>query len=82
MAVTQRVTDGDLKIIFWYAAHVDSTLKQEKDTQQGGEDFETIWVPAEKVIEKLSFYDDQQIATKVVSAIQLLPGKRPRGESS
>ena len=82
IAVTQRVTDGNLKIIFGYAAQVDSTLKQKKETQQEGEDFETVWVPAGKVKEFLSFYDDQQIAAKVVSAIQLLPSKRPMNESS
>ena len=76
IAVTQRMTNGILKIIFWYAAQVDSTLKQEKSTQQEGEDFDTVWLPIEKVTKTLSFDDDRQIAAKVVSAIPDLRSKR------
>ncbi len=72
IAVTQRVTNGNLKIIFWYAAQVDSTLQQKKGTQQEGEGFDTVWIPTERVMETLSFDDDRQIAAMVVSAIQAL----------
>ena len=80
IAVSQRVMDENLKIIFWYAAQVDSTLQQKKGTQQEGEDFETVWIPTEKVTETLSFDDDRQIAAKVVSAIQVLRSKGPMGK--
>ena len=74
--MTQRVTDGSLKIFLWYAALVDSTLKQQKGTQQDGEDFGTVWIPAEKVTETLSFADDRQIAAKSVSATQASRSKK------
>ena len=64
------MTDGKLKVIFWFAAQVDSTLWQREGTQQEGEDFETDWVPMGKVTEVLTFDDDRQVAAKVLAAIQ------------
>ena len=42
---------------------------QGEGTQQEGEDFETVWVPIEKVTEVLTFDDDRQVAAKVLAAI-------------
>ena len=70
IAVTQRMTDGKLKIIFWFAAQVDSTLWQREGTQQEGEDSETVWVSIGKVAEVLTVDDDRQVAAEVLAAIQ------------
>ena len=66
--VTQRVTDGTLKIVFWYAAQVDSTVRRQEGTQQPGEDFDAVWVPAHAVAETLSFDHDRRVAVRVVAA--------------
>jgi len=68
IAVTQRVTDGRLKIIFWFAAQGDSTAVPEVGTQQPGEDSEPVWASWDSAIASLSFNDDRQVAREVVSA--------------
>lgn len=66
IAVTQRTTaDQVLKIIFWYAAEVDSTTTKVENTQDENEDFETVWISFDE-IERLSFKHDQEIAAKVI----------------
>ena len=45
IAVTQRVTNETLKIIFWFAATGDSAVTWEECTQSEDEEFDTIWTP-------------------------------------
>lgn len=70
IAVSQRMATGALKIIFWYVAMADSTIKPEEGTQQENEDFETVWVKFADVESILSFEDDRRIASKVIEAVQ------------
>ncbi|KEQ63087.1 uncharacterized protein M437DRAFT_47489 [Aureobasidium melanogenum CBS 110374] len=69
IAVTQRVKDGILKIIFWYAASVDSRQVPEKDTQQEGEDFEPIWLDCTQALVALTFDDDREVARLAIDAV-------------
>ena len=82
IAVSQRVIDRNLMIMFWYAAQVDSTLQQKRDTQQEGEVFKSVWIPLVKVAETPSFDNDRQIAAEVVCAIQALQSEGPMGKST
>lgn len=68
IAVTQRVKDGVLKIIFWYAASVDSREVPEQGTQQEGEDFEPIWVDCTQPLAALTFDDDREVARLAIDA--------------
>ncbi|KAF7908796.1 uncharacterized protein EAE98_008475 [Botrytis deweyae] len=65
-AVTQRTTDGKLKIIFWYLAQADSTAPKIHDTQMEDEDFDTVWVEEAKVLEKLTYDEDRAITSKAM----------------
>ncbi|OAA49133.1 AvaB protein [Beauveria brongniartii RCEF 3172] len=68
MAVAQRVTDGVLKIIFWFVAAADSAAAPEEGMQQEGEDFEALWVGWDKVRSTLTFEDDWRIAEAGITA--------------
>lgn len=68
IAVTLRVTDGVMKIIFWYAARVDSEALPEQDTQQEGEDFESIWMDCKQALAALTFADDREVAQLAIHA--------------
>jgi 8-oxo-dGTP pyrophosphatase MutT (NUDIX family) len=70
IAVTQRVTKDDtLKIIFWFAASGDSTGEWQEGTQEEGEEFDTVWVPAGDVLQTLSFEDDRKITEMVLNML-------------
>lgn len=66
LAVTQRITQGKLKIILWYAAQADSTAKQVDGTQMEDEDLTSVWVDVPEVASTLTFEDDRAIASKVI----------------
>jgi len=68
IAITSRVTDGVMKIIFWYAASVDSQSLPEQDTQQEGEDFESVWMDCEQALAVLTFADDREVAQLAIHA--------------
>jgi 8-oxo-dGTP pyrophosphatase MutT (NUDIX family) len=68
IAVTQRVTNGVLKIIFWYAASVDSQALPEQGTQQEGEDFESLWMDCKQALAALTFADDREVAQLAIHA--------------
>jgi 8-oxo-dGTP pyrophosphatase MutT (NUDIX family) len=68
IAITQRVTDGVLKIIFWYAATVDSQALPDRGTQQEGEDFDSVWVDWSQASTALTFADDGEIAQLAIRA--------------
>ncbi|KAM0335561.1 hypothetical protein ACHAQA_000609 [Verticillium albo-atrum] len=68
IAVSQRVVNGILKIIFWYIAIADSTSAQEEATQQEDEDFDVVWCDFQNINATLSFDDDQRIAWKAIAA--------------
>ncbi|RGP81098.1 nudix domain-containing [Fusarium longipes] len=70
IAVSQRVTKGVLKVIFWYVAMADSTIAPEEGTQQDGEDFDTAWVKFDDVESTISWEDDRQIVSKAIAAVQ------------
>jgi len=65
-AVTQRTTDGKLKIIFWYLAESDSTAPKSQGTQMEDEDFDTLWVDEAKVVETLTFEEDKVVAAQAI----------------
>ncbi|KAF2233593.1 hypothetical protein EV356DRAFT_567850 [Viridothelium virens] len=69
IAVAQRVSEGKLKIIFWYVAQGDSNRARVEGTQQENEEFDTIWVAVDKVASTLSFEDDRRIATRALNLI-------------
>lgn len=66
--MTQRVKDGVLKIIFWYAARVDSQEVPKQGTQQEGEDFESIWLDCTQGLAALTFNDDREVAQLAIDA--------------
>jgi 8-oxo-dGTP pyrophosphatase MutT (NUDIX family) len=69
VAVTQRTTQGVLKIIFWYAARGDScAIRQMNTTEQDNEDFDAVWCPMDEVVQLLTFHDDKTIAARVINA--------------
>ena len=68
IAVTQRVTQDVLKIIFWYVAMADSTTPREEGTQQEGEEFDTVWVGFDRVGSTLSFDDDRLVSQAAIAA--------------
>lgn len=73
IAVTQRVvTNGVLKIIFWFAATADSTIAFEERSMQEHEHFESVWVSAGEARSILSWGDDRRVTTKVLEAVRLV----------
>jgi 8-oxo-dGTP pyrophosphatase MutT (NUDIX family) len=70
IAVSQRVTNGQLKIIFWYVASGDSDAALLDRPHQENEDFDTVWVAFEKIQETVSFEDDLSIARAAIKAVQ------------
>lgn len=69
VAVTQRTTQGVLKIIFWYAARGDScAIRQMNTTEQDDEDFDAVWCPMDEVVQLLTFHDDKTITARVIEA--------------
>ncbi|KAG1817400.1 hypothetical protein EV424DRAFT_1624033 [Suillus variegatus] len=69
VAVTQRTTQGVLKIIFWYAARGDScAIRQMYTTEQDDEDFDAVWCPMDEVVQLLTFHDDKTITARVIEA--------------
>jgi 8-oxo-dGTP pyrophosphatase MutT (NUDIX family) len=68
IAITQRVTNGVLKIIFWYAASVDSQALPEQGTQQEGEDFDSLWMDCGQALAALTFADDREVAQLAIRA--------------
>ncbi|KAM0346427.1 hypothetical protein ACHAPU_005491 [Fusarium lateritium] len=75
-ALSQRTTNGVLKIIFWYMAVADSTIASEEGTQQEGEDFETIWAGFDDARSLLSYQDDSRIVQKAIDIVRS-SGKPP-----
>ncbi|KAI0406628.1 NUDIX hydrolase domain-like protein [Xylaria palmicola] len=73
IAVAQRVTDGTLKIIFWYVASGDSTAAPGDRPQQENEDFDTLWVRFDETDSTLSFDDDRRIARAGIDAVSRTP---------
>ncbi|CAD0110702.1 unnamed protein product [Aureobasidium uvarum] len=69
IAVTQRVSDHGLKLIFWYAGSVNSQKLPERGTQQEGEDFESKWMDCRQAIAALTFADDKEVAQLVIHAV-------------
>ncbi|GAD97162.1 hypothetical protein NECHADRAFT_92100 [Paecilomyces variotii No. 5] len=69
VAVSQRVVNNKLKIIFWFAAQGDATSTPDTGTQQEGEDFESIWVDRDQAVPTLTFDDDRSILQGVISTI-------------
>lgn len=69
IAITQRITDGVLKIIFWYVASVDSQALPVQGTQQEGEDFESVWMDCGQALAALTFADDREITQMAIHAV-------------
>ena len=70
IAVQQRMSEGIRKIIFWYAAQVDSSSQPMSGMQEEGEDFEVRWADAKDAACQLSFADDRRIVEKALEALQ------------
>lgn len=69
IAVQQRLSDGILKIIFWYVAQADSSDQPTAQTQEEGEDFEVRWVCRKDAPSTMSFEEDRKIVEKALSAV-------------
>ncbi|KAJ4141593.1 hypothetical protein NW768_000808 [Fusarium equiseti] len=69
IAVSQRMTKGGLKIIFWYIGIADSTVPPVEGTQQQDESFSTVWVRFDEVESVVSWEDDRRIAMKAIVAV-------------
>ena len=69
VAVTQRMTQGVLKIIFWYAARGDScAIREMNTTEQDNEKYDAVWCPMDEVTQLLTFHDDKTITARVIEA--------------
>ena len=73
IAVQQRMHGGIRKIIFWYAAQVDSCDEQTMGTQEQGEDFDVRWVSTEHAASHMSFLEDRKVVEKALEAVQSIP---------
>lgn len=69
IAVTQRVAQGILKIIFWYVGSGDSTDVREEGPQQDNEEFDTVWVDFGSVASTLTFEDDRRVVQAAIEAV-------------
>ncbi|KAF9875700.1 hypothetical protein CkaCkLH20_06632 [Colletotrichum karsti] len=69
IAVSQRVTDGVLKIIFWYIATADSMTPPVEGTQQENEDFDTVWIDFGGINNTITFDDDKSIAHQAIAMV-------------
>lgn len=69
IAVSQRLAQGVLKIIFWYVAAADSTSVRQEGTQQENEEFDTVWIDFNDVTSILSFDNDRRIAQAGIAAV-------------
>ncbi|RGP64308.1 nudix domain-containing [Fusarium sporotrichioides] len=70
IAVSQRMHNGILKIIFWYITSADSTITPVQGTQQPDEQFDTIWEDLSNIDSTISFLDDQRIVRAAIDAVQ------------
>lgn len=70
IAVTQRMSQGILKIIFWYVGSADSTTIREEGTQQEEEAFDTVWVDFDGVTSTLSFEEDRRVVRAAIAAVR------------
>ncbi|KAH0007834.1 hypothetical protein KCU78_g11561, partial [Aureobasidium melanogenum] len=68
IAVTQRIKDGVLKVILWYAASVNSQEVPKQGTQQEGEDFEAVWMERTQALAALTFADGREVAQLAIDA--------------
>lgn len=68
--MTQREIDGVIKIIFWFVASGNSAAVRQEGTQQEGEECESMWVPAAKVVKVQFWVDDQQVALQAGELFQ------------
>ncbi|THZ67739.1 NUDIX domain-containing protein [Aureobasidium pullulans] len=68
IARTERKSGDILKTIYWFASSVDSQGAHQKDTQQEGEDFESVWMNPGEAIERLTYHDDREVARMVIDA--------------
>lgn len=65
LAVTVRqMGEKNIKLIWWFATFVPKGEKKRTGTQMENEEFDSLFMPAEEAIEKLSFKGDQEIAFK------------------
>lgn len=69
IAVSQRMTKGGLKIIFWYVGMADSTIPPVEGMQKEDEDFEAVWKRFDEVEAVVSWEDDRRIAMKAIVAV-------------
>ena len=77
IALSQRVNDGVLKIIFWFSAASDSTICDHDRPTPEDEDFETLWADLSHYERLLTFEDDKQIARLVVEAAKPQTSQSP-----
>lgn len=68
LAVTQRVANGVLKIIFWFVAVADSTVAVAERPQEDHEQFETVWADYDSIDGRLTFDDDRRVAQTAMRA--------------
>ncbi|KAG8706573.1 hypothetical protein FRC09_002345 [Ceratobasidium sp. 395] len=58
--------ERDVKLIFWYVAEVDESCPHEHGTQTGGEDYETRFVDADKVLDALTYTVDREVVARAL----------------
>ncbi|KAF0643033.1 hypothetical protein FPSE5266_10827 [Fusarium pseudograminearum] len=69
IAVSHRMREGILKIIFWYIAESDSTQTPAKWTGQEDEDFDTIWEDYGNINSTITFAEDQRIVWAAIDTV-------------
>jgi hypothetical protein len=69
------MTEGVLKIIFWFVGSAESTATRTENTQGVGEDFETHWLLFKTARVTLTWPDDREVLEAAQKAFE-------RGSSS
>ncbi|KAF4971258.1 hypothetical protein FSARC_1880 [Fusarium sarcochroum] len=69
IAMSQRLTNKILKVIFWYVAEADSTATPVHGTQQENEEFDVVWEGFDDVTSTITFDDDRRIARAAIAAV-------------
>ncbi|KAK9692989.1 hypothetical protein K7432_014111 [Basidiobolus ranarum] len=72
-------SDNTIKLVYYFVGCSDGSSKQ-ANTQMGHEDFESIFVPAEEAIDKLSYANEAEIVREAVRLVLATKQRRLQKE--
>lgn len=71
--VTERNSGNVRKIIFWFAAHADSTAAHQGQMLQEGEDFEAVWEDVASTEKTITHPSDREVFVTVLALARSRP---------